>query len=82
MRPEEITTSLEEINRLAAELGRPAIRATLVAPQLDPNPQRAVEQLAKYEKAGTERIILAPTGPDWRRDHELAAKLRTAYEVA
>ena len=30
----------------------------------------------------SQRIILAPTGPDWRHDYELAAKLRTAYDEA
>lgn len=75
MSPEEVRTSLTEINRLAAEHERPAIRATVVAPPLDADPQRAADQLAEYDAAGTERVILAPTG-DWRSDYEYAAKLR------
>jgi hypothetical protein len=44
----------------------------VVAPQLNGNP---AEQLAAYEAAGVERIILPPTG-DWRRDYDQAAELR------
>jgi hypothetical protein len=29
--------------------------------------------------AMTDRVILAPTGADWRRDYEFAAKVRAAY---
>jgi alkanesulfonate monooxygenase SsuD/methylene tetrahydromethanopterin reductase-like flavin-dependent oxidoreductase (luciferase family) len=71
MSPEEVATSLAEINRQAAELGRPALKATVVAPELD-----GPDHLAAYEAAGTERLILPPTG-DWRRDYEQAAELRT-----
>jgi alkanesulfonate monooxygenase SsuD/methylene tetrahydromethanopterin reductase-like flavin-dependent oxidoreductase (luciferase family) len=81
MSPEEIKTALEEINRLAADNGRPAIRATVVAPQLDTDPLRAADQLAAYDAAGTQRVIIAPSG-DWRRDYEHAAKLRAALHTA
>ncbi|TCO46169.1 luciferase-like monooxygenase [Kribbella antiqua] len=67
MSPEEVAASLAEINRQAAELGRPPLKATVVAPQVD--------KLAAYEAAGTQRVILPPTG-DWRRDYEQAAELR------
>ncbi len=80
MSPEEVKASLGEIKRLAADNGRPAIRGTVVVRQLDPDPQRAAEQLAAYDAAGTERVILAPSG-DWRRDYEHAAKLREALHT-
>lgn len=72
MTPDEVRTNLERINELAD--GK-QLKATVVAPQLDGDP---VEQLAAYEAAGVERIILPPTG-DWHRDYDEAAKLRTAY---
>ncbi|GLY64522.1 LLM class flavin-dependent oxidoreductase [Amycolatopsis taiwanensis] len=77
--PEEIAESLAEIGRLAAELGRPALKATVVGPDVGTDPQQATARLAAYEAAGVERVILAPTGTDWRRDYEFAAKVRSAY---
>ncbi|RZU20610.1 luciferase-like monooxygenase [Kribbella rubisoli] len=67
--PDEVRTNLGRINELAD--GK-QLKATVVAPQLDGNP---AEQLAEYEAAGVERIILPPTG-DWRRDYDKAAELR------
>jgi hypothetical protein len=46
---------------------------------VDIDPGRVAAQLAAYEAAGTERVILAPTGANWRRDYEFAAKVRAAY---
>jgi alkanesulfonate monooxygenase SsuD/methylene tetrahydromethanopterin reductase-like flavin-dependent oxidoreductase (luciferase family) len=69
MTPAEVRANLERINELAAEYGRPPLKATVVAPQ--------VELLAEYADAGTQRVILPPTG-DWRRDYEQAANLRAA----
>jgi alkanesulfonate monooxygenase SsuD/methylene tetrahydromethanopterin reductase-like flavin-dependent oxidoreductase (luciferase family) len=67
--PEEVKASLDQLNALH---DRPALKATVVAPQLGSSP---VEQLEAYEAAGVERVILPPTG-DWRRDYEDAAKLK------
>lgn len=72
MSPDEIRTNLDRINGLAAEQGRKALRATVVAPDLTGDP---AEQLAAYEAAGVERVILPPSG-DWRRDYEQAAELK------
>lgn len=69
--PDEVRTNLDRINELAD--GK-QLKATVVAPQLDGDP---AEQLAAYEAAGVERIILPPTG-DWRRDYDRAAELRSA----
>ena len=77
--PEQVAASLAEIAGLAEEHGRPAIRATVVGPEVDIDPRRAAARLAEYEAAGAERVILAPTGADWRRDYEFAAKVRAAY---
>ncbi|NIK55442.1 LLM class flavin-dependent oxidoreductase [Kribbella shirazensis] len=70
--PDEVRTNLEQINELAD--GK-QLKATVIAPQLDGDP---VEQLAAYEAAGVERIILPPTG-DWRHDYDQAADLRTRH---
>jgi alkanesulfonate monooxygenase SsuD/methylene tetrahydromethanopterin reductase-like flavin-dependent oxidoreductase (luciferase family) len=71
--PAEVRANLEQINRLAD--GK-QLKATVVAPQLSGDP---LEQLAAYEAAGTERIILPPTG-NWREDYDRAADLRTSYQ--
>ncbi|HZX07551.1 LLM class flavin-dependent oxidoreductase, partial [Kribbella sp.] len=71
--PDEVRANLDRINDLAD--GK-QLKATVVAPQLtgdDP-----LEQLAAYEAAGTERVILPPTG-DWRHDYDQAAGLRSRY---
>jgi alkanesulfonate monooxygenase SsuD/methylene tetrahydromethanopterin reductase-like flavin-dependent oxidoreductase (luciferase family) len=67
--PDEVRENLDRINELADSK---QLKATVVAPQLNGNP---AEQLAAYEAAGVERIILPPTG-DWRRDYDQAAELR------
>lgn len=78
--PHEVAEGLAEIGRLAAEHGRPAVRATVVGPAVDADPQRTARLLSAYEVAGVERVILAPTGADWRRDYEFAGKVRAAYD--
>jgi alkanesulfonate monooxygenase SsuD/methylene tetrahydromethanopterin reductase-like flavin-dependent oxidoreductase (luciferase family) len=74
--PDEVTESLAALGRLAAENGRPTPRATVVGPTLDADPRQAAAQASRYAAAGVERLILAPTGPDWQRDYEFAAKVR------
>jgi alkanesulfonate monooxygenase SsuD/methylene tetrahydromethanopterin reductase-like flavin-dependent oxidoreductase (luciferase family) len=44
-------------------------------PALDADLGKAAAQLAGYTEAGTERVILAPSGPNWQRDYEVAGKL-------
>lgn len=78
--PETVAAKLTEINGLAAEQGRPAIRATVVAPDLGTDPAGAAERAAAYEQAGVERVILAPTGTDWRSGYEFAAAVRAASD--
>lgn len=77
--PEEIAEGLAEINRLAGEHGRPPVRATVVGPAVGTDPAEAAAGLAAFEAAGTERVILAPTGAHWRDDYAFAAKVRAAY---
>lgn len=74
--PEEISAGLAEIDRLATEHGRSPVRATVVGPEVGTDPREAAARLAAYEAAGAERVILAPTGTDWRRDYEFAAGVR------
>ena len=45
---------------------------------LDAGPGKAAAQLGAYAEAGTERVILSPSGPDWQRDYGLAAELLAA----
>ena len=37
------------------------------------------ERVLLYEAAGTQQVILAPTGTGWRADYEFAAAVRAAY---
>jgi alkanesulfonate monooxygenase SsuD/methylene tetrahydromethanopterin reductase-like flavin-dependent oxidoreductase (luciferase family) len=76
--PEEVASGLAALAELAAAHGRPVPRATVVGPALDADLGKAAAQLAAYAEAGTERVILAPSGPDWQRDYEVAGKLLAA----
>jgi alkanesulfonate monooxygenase SsuD/methylene tetrahydromethanopterin reductase-like flavin-dependent oxidoreductase (luciferase family) len=76
--PDAVAESLSALGRLAAEQGRPTPRATVVGPSLDADPERAAAQASEYAAVGVERLILAPTGPDWQRDYESAARVRAA----
>jgi alkanesulfonate monooxygenase SsuD/methylene tetrahydromethanopterin reductase-like flavin-dependent oxidoreductase (luciferase family) len=71
---EEVAASLSALGALAAGFGRPVPRLTVVGPVLDADPGKAAAQLAAYAEAGTERVILIPTG-DWQRDYERAGEL-------
>jgi alkanesulfonate monooxygenase SsuD/methylene tetrahydromethanopterin reductase-like flavin-dependent oxidoreductase (luciferase family) len=53
----------------------PVPRATVVGPALDADPGKAAAQLAAYAEAGTERVILSPSGDAWQRDYERAGEL-------
>lgn len=72
--PQQVALSLATLGELAAGEGRPVPRATVVGPVLDPDPGKAAAQLAAYAEAGTERVILVPSG-DWQRDYERAGEL-------
>lgn len=75
--PEQVAERVARLRELAEEEGRPAPRATVVAPALDDDdPGAAAERLLAYAAAGTERVILAPTGRDWHEDYEFAARIR------
>jgi alkanesulfonate monooxygenase SsuD/methylene tetrahydromethanopterin reductase-like flavin-dependent oxidoreductase (luciferase family) len=73
--PDQIVGEIAELRELTAPHGRPTPAVTVVAPSLSADFGQAAEQVAQYGQAGVERLILAPTGPDWRRDYEFAAKL-------
>jgi alkanesulfonate monooxygenase SsuD/methylene tetrahydromethanopterin reductase-like flavin-dependent oxidoreductase (luciferase family) len=75
--PAEVAANLRELAQLAADFGRPAPRATVVAPALSADRGRAKDELDAYAAAGTERVILPLSGSDWPRDYEYAAQLRS-----
>jgi hypothetical protein len=75
--PAEVASSLAVLGDLAGREGRPTPRATVVRP-LDTDPGKAAAQLAAYEAAGTERVILVPSEAGWQRDYEFAGELRAA----
>jgi alkanesulfonate monooxygenase SsuD/methylene tetrahydromethanopterin reductase-like flavin-dependent oxidoreductase (luciferase family) len=72
--PQEVALGVATLGELAAGHGRPVPRATVVGPVLDADPGKSAAQLAAYAEAGTERVILIPSG-DWQRDYEHAAGL-------
>jgi alkanesulfonate monooxygenase SsuD/methylene tetrahydromethanopterin reductase-like flavin-dependent oxidoreductase (luciferase family) len=76
--PDEVASRLSALGELAAGHGRPTPRATVVGPVLDADPGKAAAQLAGYAEAGTERVILVPSGADWQRDYERAGQLLAA----
>jgi alkanesulfonate monooxygenase SsuD/methylene tetrahydromethanopterin reductase-like flavin-dependent oxidoreductase (luciferase family) len=73
-----IGLSPDEVAAGLAEIDRPAVKATIVAPSVGSDPKAAAELLAEYEAVGVERVILAPTGPDFHRDYEFAAAIKAA----
>jgi alkanesulfonate monooxygenase SsuD/methylene tetrahydromethanopterin reductase-like flavin-dependent oxidoreductase (luciferase family) len=76
--PGEVASNLAVLSDLAAQHGRPVPRATVVGPVLGTDLGEAATQLAAYEAAGTERVILAPSRAGWQRDYEFAGELRAA----
>ena len=75
---EQLAADIDELRTLAAQFDRPAPTVTVVAPALPVDPAAATELLVAHRDVGVERVILAPTGPEWQRDYENAAKLRAA----
>lgn len=76
--PDEVRAGIAQLDELGARYGRRAPKATIVGPTLDADPEAAAAQVHAYADAGTERVIVAPTGADWERDYEFAAKVRAA----
>jgi alkanesulfonate monooxygenase SsuD/methylene tetrahydromethanopterin reductase-like flavin-dependent oxidoreductase (luciferase family) len=70
--PAEVAAHLATLEQLAEQHGRPRPGATVVGPPVSTDPTKAASQLADYADAGTERVVLAPTGSDWRHDYEFA----------
>lgn len=75
---DDVAARLEALGELAEKYERPRPSVTIVAPQVDADLATAVAQLAAYEEAGVERLILAPTGNGWERDYAAAAELQAA----
>lgn len=73
--PGEIPGAVTHLRALAEQYGRPTPAVTVVAPDLPADLAAAADLLAAYAAAGVERVILAPTGPDWERDYTAAAEL-------
>jgi alkanesulfonate monooxygenase SsuD/methylene tetrahydromethanopterin reductase-like flavin-dependent oxidoreductase (luciferase family) len=74
--PEDVAAALAVLGGLAAQRGRPVPRATVVGPALDIDPRKAATQLSAYAAAGTERVILAPSGTSWQHGYEFAGSLQ------
>ncbi|MFI1915466.1 LLM class flavin-dependent oxidoreductase [Nocardia sp. NPDC020380] len=72
-----LPAELSELAILAKEFDRPAPTVTVVAPALPADLHAAADILAAHREAGVERVILAPTSPDWQSDYQRAAELRT-----
>ncbi|WP_454197871.1 LLM class flavin-dependent oxidoreductase [Nocardia sp. Marseille-Q1738] len=76
LEPDQVRASKAELASLADEYGRRPPTVTVVAPSLATDPGHAADQLAAYADAGAERVILAPSGAEWRADYEFAAKIK------
>ncbi|MEV6285914.1 LLM class flavin-dependent oxidoreductase [Kribbella sp. NPDC051770] len=75
----EVAGRLELLGELAAKHGRPRPTISIVAPALDADLAKAADQVAAYEQAGVERLILAPTGQGWKQDYGWAGELITSW---
>jgi hypothetical protein len=75
---DDVAERLKTLGELAEKYKRPRPTVSIVAPPLDAELGKAAAQVAAYEKAGLERLILAPTGNGWERDYAWAAELRAA----
>jgi alkanesulfonate monooxygenase SsuD/methylene tetrahydromethanopterin reductase-like flavin-dependent oxidoreductase (luciferase family) len=75
---ENVPARLKVLGELADNYERSRPTITIVAPQLDADLTKAVAQLAAYQEAGVERLILAPTANGWERDYAWAAELQAA----
>jgi alkanesulfonate monooxygenase SsuD/methylene tetrahydromethanopterin reductase-like flavin-dependent oxidoreductase (luciferase family) len=73
--PDEVAAHRTTLRKLAEENGRPQPSVSVIAPPVGSDPAKAAALLAAYADAGTERLVLAPSGPDWRRDYEFAGTL-------
>lgn len=78
MPPQELAAGVATLKRLAAEHSRPVPPATVVGPGLDADASKAAAQLAAYDAAGAERVIVVPSGLGWQKDYEFAGDLRAA----
>ncbi|MEU7767268.1 LLM class flavin-dependent oxidoreductase [Nocardia sp. NPDC049190] len=76
LEPQQVPACVVELAALADEYGRHPAAVTIVAPPLATDPGHAAERLAAYADAGATRVILAPSGADWRADYEFAAEVK------
>ncbi|NNH68607.1 LLM class flavin-dependent oxidoreductase [Nocardia uniformis] len=74
----QLTTAADELRELATRYDRPTPAITVVAPSLSAVIEQAAEQLSDLAAVGVERVILAPSGPNWAQNYEFAAKVRSA----
>jgi alkanesulfonate monooxygenase SsuD/methylene tetrahydromethanopterin reductase-like flavin-dependent oxidoreductase (luciferase family) len=74
--PEEIAKHRAQLAELVAGHGRPAPYSVVVSPPLSVDREQALDQLAAYAAAGTRRVVLPPSGSDWREAYETAAAFR------
>lgn len=74
--PPTLNAEIAELRQFAAEFRRQAPSVTVVATSMSADVARAGAELADYAAAGVERVILAPTGPDWQLSYRLAADLQ------
>ncbi|MFI6171834.1 LLM class flavin-dependent oxidoreductase [Nocardia sp. NPDC051052] len=76
--PEQLTKDIAELQELAAQRDRAPLSVTVLAVGLSSDVAPAAEQLSAYAAQGVSRVIALPTGADWQRDYEFAAKVRAA----
>ncbi|WP_107654312.1 LLM class flavin-dependent oxidoreductase [Nocardia suismassiliense] len=75
---EQLTKDVAELQEFAAQRERAPLSVAAVVPGLPSDVDEAAAQLSAFAARGVGRAILVPTGPEWQRDYEFAAKVRAA----
>ncbi|MFE9582284.1 LLM class flavin-dependent oxidoreductase [Nocardia sp. NPDC006044] len=76
--PAQLTTDIAELREFAAQRERAPLSVTVLATGLSSDVGEAAAQVSAYAAEGVSRVITLPTGADWQRGYEFAAKVRAA----
>ncbi|WP_405167103.1 LLM class flavin-dependent oxidoreductase [Nocardia sp. NBC_01499] len=76
--PEQLTKDIAELQEFVAQRDRAPLSVTVLAVGLSADVSEAAAQVSEYAAQGVSRVITLPTGTDWQRGYEFAAKVRAA----
>ncbi|PXX66419.1 alkanesulfonate monooxygenase SsuD/methylene tetrahydromethanopterin reductase-like flavin-dependent oxidoreductase (luciferase family) [Nocardia tenerifensis] len=76
--PERLSGDLAELRELAAARDRAPLSVAVVAAGVSRDVGEVAAQMSAFAAQGVSRVVLVPTGEQWQRDYEFAAKVRAA----